>query len=70
MMIYGEDFFFKEINEARYNYEKLEMMRDYLEDTKMIKKFKIIIATPSEYFEAIKKTNKKYSVYNGDFFPY
>ncbi|CAG9321689.1 MAN2A2_4 [Blepharisma stoltei] len=70
MMVYGGDFFYDNITEARILFERIEQLVDWQRDSGLYKQLKIKFATPSEYFEDIKKSNKKYPVYTGDFFPY
>lgn len=68
MMIVGDDYYFSKQEEGRNLFQKIERLRNYANE-KFID-IKIKIATPTEYFEAVKEQKAKYSTYDGDFFPY
>ncbi|CAG9332239.1 MAN2A2_9 [Blepharisma stoltei] len=69
MILYGGDFWYKSIDEGRLFYRRIEMLRDYI-NSQNYPDFSIKIATPSEYFSAVKQSNAKFSTYDKDFFPY
>ncbi|CAG9324132.1 aman-3 [Blepharisma stoltei] len=70
MFLYGDDFWFSNLKQSRIGFEKIEALVDYVNSSERFQNFKIKIATASEYFEAVRKENVRFSVYRGDFFPY
>lgn len=70
MILYGDDFYYMNELESEKLYHRIEALRDFANRSKTYPDLKIRIATASEYFEAVKQTKPKLSVYKGDFFQY
>mmetsp|Transcript_27408 Transcript_27408/g.27029 ORF Transcript_27408/g.27029 Transcript_27408/m.27029 type:complete len:369 (+) Transcript_27408:400-1506(+) len=68
MILYGDDFYYSRQPEAEMKFEHMEALRDYIAKSSKHQDLTIKIATPSEYFEAIKNT--EFSIYKGDLFQY
>lgn len=69
MLLYGDDFFFSNIHTAKESYSKIEHLKDFANKMNSTE-LTIKITTASQYFDAVKITNTKFSSFRGDFFPY
>lgn len=63
MVMFGGDFYFDNLTVTLTLFEIIEYFRAKITD------FKVNIATPSEYFDAIFKGQYEFPVFGGDFFP-
>ncbi|CAG9323240.1 MAN2A2_5 [Blepharisma stoltei] len=70
MLLYGDDFYYMNSDEGEKLYKRIEALRDYAEKSNEYPNMKIKIATASEYFDAVKNSKPKLSVYKGDLLPY
>ncbi|CAG9333696.1 MAN2A1 [Blepharisma stoltei] len=68
MMLYGDDFYYHDLAESKLLYQRIELLRDYINHYYW--NFTIKIATPSEYFEAVKAESPELPYFTSDFFPY
>jgi hypothetical protein len=66
MLLYGDDFLFDDLEFGRSLLEKMERVVQYINNNS---KLTARLATPSEYFEAVRKTKVKLHSYKGDFLP-
>ncbi|CAG9324133.1 MAN2A2_7 [Blepharisma stoltei] len=70
MFLYGDDFYFSDLDSSRTEFKNLEALIDYINRSPNYYGFTVKIATASEYFDAVWSSNKKFSRYLSDFLPY
>lgn len=67
-MLYGDDFWYHDLPASRYLFERLEIIIDYIKTA--YSEFDVRLATPSEYFTAVKQADPVLQYFTSDFFPY
>lgn len=67
-MLYGNDFYYDEISHSRDLFKKIEAIINQI-NNEPVYGMKARLATPSEYFNAVKASRPEISTFRGDFVP-
>ena len=66
MVLFGDDFWFSDLDKSQAWLRSLNAVVNHMNN----QGYSVQIATPSEYFEAVKTSQAEFPIYKGDFFPY